>query len=516
MLLFDVTRNTVSNWVKEGLHPSDQTTPYVFNGAEVKRFHDARRPARCMPLRTGEFKCFSCRARTFPDPRSVEKEMRSGDSFSAIARCLACGGTVSKRLNETDCDKLLNCANTNTSLDSLDEEIEKIPAGIGNESGSLAKVCYFSNDRVLYAWLQFAGQWSTKTIAAKIAAIRRFENFCDGKHLSRITGKDVSRFREHLKSCAEATGADRLSVSTVRHLASHLKSFFDWLIKQNNFRELDCTLPDHFALPRKFDATALLGEARAVPTDEEAVQLIMSMPVDTLQQRRDRAMVAIAFLAALRADTITSLQVKHFDGDQRIVVQDARASRTKNGKSLRIKFFPLPACFSEAVFSWKEELLGLGFEDADALFPDGKDLSTREGRSLRPVLPMSSTHAVSRAFREASREISQSFSPHSAKHFIGQLSWRFCKSPEEFKAWSSNMGHEDERVTQKYYSNISVPRVAEIFEAFDEVETETREDKDLMLAYHEHKLDRGTPEFERAADLVLKRQLSGRSQAEIG
>ncbi|WP_175500625.1 tyrosine-type recombinase/integrase [Litoreibacter janthinus] len=381
-----------------------------------------------------------------------------------------------------------------------------------NEGDLTDEVCYFINDRILHDWLQYAGRWSSKTVSAKLAAIRRFEAFFDGKDFAKISKSDVARFRESLKSSAETFGEDRLSVSTVRHLVSHLKSFFDWLIEQPDFRTLDRTLPSYFALPKKFDATVLAEDAKPVPTEEEAIMMVERMPIETVKQRRDRAMVAIAFLAALRADTITSLQFRHFEGEARVVVQDARRSRTKNGKSLRIKFFPVPPLFAQVVVAWKEELLGLGFAADDALFPDERNLSSDIDRSQsRSVLAMSSTHAVARAFQAASSGIGKSFSPHSAKHFIGQLGWKVCKSPEESKAWSVNMGHENEDVTQRYYKNITGDRVAEIFEAFDGERNEPIEHMKLLLQYHEHKLDRGTPEFERAQKLAIERQSRGQT-----
>jgi hypothetical protein len=159
------------------------------------------------------------------------------------------------------------------------------------------------------------------------------------------------------------------------------------------------------------------------------------------------------------------------------------------------------------VLEWKEEVIGLGFEGDDALFPEEKYLSekTHKEQSVH-VSPMSSTHAVSTAFRTASSELGKSFLPHSAKHFIGILGLKVCKSAEELKAWSVNIGHEDEEVTRRYYQNITDDRVVEIFEGFGDEAVETVDDMNLMLSYHEHGLDRGTPEFERARRLVTERQ----------
>lgn len=506
MNLYKVCRNTVSNWVTEGLRPSDTSVPYVFNGSEVQRFHQAKRLGFKRTLRKGEFKCFRCRNRVFPDLGSLHRVPKKNGQFSVWGSCSMCSAVVMKRVNETDCDKILMCSNTNTSLASLDEGYELVPAGIGKDSQSKAEIWYVVNDRILHEWLQFAGRWDDKTISAKLATIRQFEVFSGGKAFAKLTKSDVVAFREHLKSCVDVSAKEQFCISTVRHRASHLKSFFEWLVEQKGYHTLNKTLPHYFELPRKFDAVALQTSERPTPTLEEAAEMLGGMPCQTIKERRDRAMVSIAFLAALRADTITSLKIKHLEMSTKTVVQDATSSRTKNGKSLRIYFFPLPAIFAKSVCDWKNELLALGFKDEDALFPDEKHLAKRQFAPAIDRIPaMSSTHAVSSAFKNASKPLGKHFSPHSAKHYIGNLSWKMCKSPEAHKAWSKNMGHKKEAVTVQYYKHVPVERIFEIFEQFDERAEETVDDKELMLLYHEHKLDRGTPEFRRARRLVLER-----------
>ena len=51
-------------------------------------------------------------------------------------------------------------------------------------------------------------------------------------------------------------------------------------------------------------------------------------------------------------------------------------------------------------------------------------------------------------------------------------------------------------------------RADEIFERFDTAEVNTTDEKDLMLAYHEHKLTPGSSEFDRARKLVAIRMLA--------
>lgn len=99
------------------------------------------------------------------------------------------------------------------------------------------------NDRILYEWLQFAECWDQKTISAKLATIRLFEDFCGGKAFSKLTKEDVVGFRNSLKASVEPTNEKPLSISTVRHRASHLKSFLEWLIEQQGYRGLNKSLP---------------------------------------------------------------------------------------------------------------------------------------------------------------------------------------------------------------------------------------------------------------------------------
>lgn len=204
MRLYGVTRNTISKWLGEGLRRSDSSTPYVFSGAEVKRFHEARRLASKATLRIGQFKCFGCKERIFPDLSSLDLYPLKNGSAGIWGRCPNCKCIVQKRVNETDRDRILNCVITNTSLMSLDEGYEQVSVGIGKKGTLENHVSYFENDRILYAWLQFAGRFDQKTISAKLSFIREFEEFFAGKSFLKIKMEDVAVFRKRLITSAES------------------------------------------------------------------------------------------------------------------------------------------------------------------------------------------------------------------------------------------------------------------------------------------------------------------------
>jgi integrase/recombinase XerD len=52
--------------------------------------------------------------------------------------------------------------------------------------------------------------------------------------------------------------------------------------------------------------------------------------------------------------------------------------------------------------------------------------------------------------------------PHSYRKTLARLGERLCRSPEEWKAWSQNLGHESEATTFVGYGQVPSHRQAEI------------------------------------------------------
>ena len=52
------------------------------------------------------------------------------------------------------------------------------------------------------------------------------------------------------------------------------------------------------------------------------------------------------------------------------------------------------------------------------------------------------------------------FNPHSFRHALAALGERTCRNPEEFKAWSQNLGHEGVLTTFCSYGLVSELRQA--------------------------------------------------------
>jgi integrase len=73
--------------------------------------------------------------------------------------------------------------------------------------------------------------------------------------------------------------------------------------------------------------------------------------------------------------------------------------------------------------------------------------------------------AVRRIFREAFARAGRPYvNPHSFRNTLVALGERLCGPPEEFKAWSQNLGHEHVLTTFTSYGTVGSHRQAEIFD----------------------------------------------------
>lgn len=462
-----VTANTVSNWVGEGMEPSGTQTPYLFQGAVVIDFHNRRRGHKERKLLPGQFQCRGCQSDVFPAIETVEDVYARNGKHMYSSRCPSCSTKLQKISGEADRDKIEDCRNPNTSTGCLHEEKTSKRGGIWTNAIKGGLIFHTGNDRIIHRWQMYAGRYNEKTIVRHLAAIRYFESFLDGKLFYKLTIDDFSAVREDLKRRANVDAIDSMSASSIKHTVSHLILFFDWVLCQEGYRRLPKDFAGYLKLPKAIIARSAQVKQKQFPSLPEAEELLKAMPSRSLLDQRARALFALPFLGALRADTLVSLQIQHLDIEERMILQDASVVRAKAGKSLNIVWFKIPAEFDMAVISWVEALRGLGFRGGDALFPDAKYLKHRivaAGSTQASVPVMATAHAVTAAFNIACRTSEIKYTPHAAKHTIGAERDIRALTHEERKAWSLNMGHDSEHTTEQHYGTMSDDRRFEVLE----------------------------------------------------
>ncbi len=79
-----------------------------------------------------------------------------------------------------------------------------------------------------------------------------------------------------------------------------------------------------------------------------------------------------------------------------------------------------------------------------------------------------SAAAIRKVFKQsfALAELSY-FNPHIFRNTLAALGESLCQTPEEFKAWSQNLGHEGVLTTFYSYGEVQDNRQADIFKGFD-------------------------------------------------
>jgi integrase len=195
------------------------------------------------------------------------------------------------------------------------------------------------------------------------------------------------------------------------------------------------------------------------------------MPATTDIERRDRALIAFTILTGARDGAIASFKLRHIDLVEGKIDHDAREVRTKFSKSIVTTFFPVGDDIRAVVVDWviylrTEKLWGLD----DPLFPKSK-VAVRNNLRFGAVgldrRHWSNADRIRTIFKKAFTAAGLAyFNPHSFRKTLGALGEQKCKTPEELKAWSQNLGHEDVLTTFRSYGDVSSRRQAEIMRSF--------------------------------------------------
>ena len=94
--LLGVHKNTVRQWMRNGLTAMDDRRPILIYGQVLKRFLLDRRSARKSPCQTHEFYCLKCRAPRVPWGMVVDVTIRSPRLFNLHAICEVCDTAMHK------------------------------------------------------------------------------------------------------------------------------------------------------------------------------------------------------------------------------------------------------------------------------------------------------------------------------------------------------------------------------------------------------------------------------------
>ena len=322
--------------------------------------------------------------------------------------------------------------------------------------------------RKYFAFLKEAKRQSEPTVDAAAKALSRFEAYTKYRDFKAFHFEQAVAFKNYLADQRGKQSGERLSKATLHATLNQLKRFFQWLAMQPGYKSrIQYTEADYFNLSEKDTRIATAKRQQRFPTVEQVKHVISKMPGNSEIERRNRALMAFALLTGARDSAIASMKLKHVDLIAGCVDQDAREVNTKFSKTFNTFFFPVGEEIHAIVSEWvsylrNEKLLG----NDGPLFPATQvvlglnrqfaaaGLAREHWRTASPIRSI-----FHEAFISAGLPY---FNPHSFRNTLAQLGEKVCKTPEQFKAWSQNLGHEKVLTTFTSYGEVACHRQGEV------------------------------------------------------
>jgi integrase/recombinase XerD len=311
-------------------------------------------------------------------------------------------------------------------------------------------------------------------------AIAQWQTFTENEDFANFNKSKALAFRDWLKTREARTETGTISLSTQYSYLRRVKKFFTWLSGQPNYKNKVLKNEVEYLRLSKTEASiAQQGTTKKMPTLEEIRILIESIEIKNDIDRRDRAMISFALITGMRIAAITTLSMKNFDAENKLIDQNpADKVKTKNSKRILTTFFPVNWDEPERYFmEWYDNLKSKGFQPNDPIFP--ATLS-----NMNPDKLAYSRSEISKKFwsgTNGARKIFEKrciyanltyFTPHSFRHLIVAVMEKLRLTEEDKKAISLNLGHSKVATTFGTYGNMSnkdaVEIVKKIKNLFDE------------------------------------------------
>lgn len=344
------------------------------------------------------------------------------------------------------------------------------------------------NERIkrrYFRYLREARGLAPATINNAGLAIASFEQFTSARCFKKFTHEHAVAFKRHLWTRGGKRASELSARATVVSKLRQVQQFFRWLADQDGYRSKIRYSDLEYFNPRGRDATLVRARReKQAPSVQQVCHVIECLPSTTDTERRNKALITLALLTGARVAALSSLKLKHVRSDGLGIDQDAREVQTKFAKTQTTFFFPVGDDLRLGFLGYVQHLQGvLRFGPSDPLFPAtlqivGEDHQFRVDGLTRHH--WKTTDPIRTIFRSAfSAAGLPYYSPHTLRNCLTALGQRICRTPEEMKAWSQNLGHDEVLTTLTSYGAIPLQRQAELV---SHVSVEEADSADVMAA----------------------------------
>lgn len=317
-------------------------------------------------------------------------------------------------------------------------------------------------------WLKDAKGLSDSAVDRAAASIDRYDAFAGGTDFRAFHAEKARAFKKHLAAMKNPRTGKPLAAGTVDGTLRDLKAFFVWLADQVGYRsKLSHADAAYFSPSRRTAKSARGGLWRPHPSPEQALHALRTMPGETVVERRDRAILAMLLLTGARDGSLITLQLRDVDLHVGCIHLRGVEAGTKFGKVFSVWFFPVGDEVRRIAEDWIAELKrDLLFGPGDPVFPKQKVGVGRAGGFEAQGLDRAPWADAAKLARITSGAFAAAglppFTPHLLRKTLVDLANLHCRTPEQFKAWSQNLGHEDVLTTFRSYGAVSTGRQGDI------------------------------------------------------
>ena len=341
--------------------------------------------------------------------------------------------------------------------------------------------------RKYYTFLKEAKRQNESSLDGVAKAINRFENYTKFNDFKQFHFEQAIGFKKHLTNLKNETTKKPLSKATLHTTLRHLKNFFQWLAMQIGYKsQINYSDTEYFNLSEKDTRVANAKRKKPVPSPEQIMHVLESMSERTDIEKRNRALIAFTLLTGARDSAIASIKIKHINLYEESLFQDAREVNTKFSKTFITYFFPVGELPLSIIKTWIDHLTKeLLFSADDPLFPKTK-IENGANFKFEPTGLLREHWQTANPIREIFKQAFQNrglpyYNPHSFRNTLVRLGENLCQTPEQFKAWSQNLGHEGVLTTFYSYGDVADYRQAELLKNLREPRLNADEKLDALI-----------------------------------
>jgi integrase/recombinase XerD len=332
-------------------------------------------------------------------------------------------------------------------------------------------------------FLKEAKRQDESSIDGVAKAINRFEQYTKFKDFKQFHFQQAVGFKKHLTNQKSEATNKPLSKATLNTTLRHLQTFFQWLTREAGYKSrINYSETEYFNLSEKDTRVANAKRKKPVPSPEQIIHVLENMTELTIIEKRNRALIAFTLLTGARDSAIASIKIKHVNLIEESVFQDAREVNTKFSKTFTTYFFPVGDLPLSIIKAWVDYLTKeLLFSPDEPLFPKTK-IENSKNRKFEATGLLREHWITASPIREIFKQAFQNadlpyYNPHSFRNTLVRLGENLCQTPEQFKAWSQNLGHESVLTTFYSYGEVQDYRQAELLKKLREPSSEVSPEK---------------------------------------